>query len=609
MSLGAETARTLRVIAPLGATPTAAQELELIAGSNVTLTGVRVGARLELTIASTGGGGATDHGALTGLADDDHTQYLRLLGRAGGQSAYGGTAASEILHLYGTAHATVGYVHAHDSLVVGDPGTEGAGVDINGTTYTMTCRVSQIDGGRSGLQLHGHSTTYPIYLLGSRSNSDTSGHAAITTSMELLTILATGWTGSHYDQCASIELRSGAGTIGATSSPGEIRLRTTADSAQTPTTRVTIGSDGVVAVAGSMTLGTPLAAGQGGTSFSSYTAGDIPYATGATTLAKLGIGASGTILTSSGTAPQWTAPSAALTGSRVAEEFYGNGRDGALVADGAASIVVDGVTIAPTAGVYTLTGRDILATTLTLSDTVVLAMGGGGVRCLTLVGPASGAAYIQDNGANASGATAGAAPGAAGSTGRNAGAGATGRGTAGAGAAGSNVTRGIGGAGGAGGAAAGGSPAGGNGGTSTRTAADGSPHAGSGLLMLTPPSPVGAGYNGGGGGGAGGHDGVSGVSGGGGAGGGVVSVYAQTLGSNAANITIRANGGDGGNATGSDNGGGGPGGPGFARLVYDYGTSIPTVQANPGAVGTASGAGANGGAGASGSPQTRKLTV
>lgn len=60
MSLGSETARTLRVIAPLGATPTAAQELELIAGSGVTLTGVRVGARLELTVAASGGGGSGD---------------------------------------------------------------------------------------------------------------------------------------------------------------------------------------------------------------------------------------------------------------------------------------------------------------------------------------------------------------------------------------------------------------------------------------------------------------------------------------------------------------------------------------------------------------------
>ena len=43
----------------------------LTAGSNVTLTKTVDG----IAIASSGGGGSSDHGALTGLADDDHTQY------------------------------------------------------------------------------------------------------------------------------------------------------------------------------------------------------------------------------------------------------------------------------------------------------------------------------------------------------------------------------------------------------------------------------------------------------------------------------------------------------------------------------------------------------
>jgi len=51
-----------------------------------------------------------DHGTLLGLADDDHTQYLKLAGRAGGQTAQGGTAASENLNLQSTAHATKGYI-------------------------------------------------------------------------------------------------------------------------------------------------------------------------------------------------------------------------------------------------------------------------------------------------------------------------------------------------------------------------------------------------------------------------------------------------------------------------------------------------------------------
>lgn len=63
-ALGLESAKTLRVIVPVGGTPTAAQELEIVAGSNITLTGTRTGNRVELSIASSGGGGGG--GAPTG---------------------------------------------------------------------------------------------------------------------------------------------------------------------------------------------------------------------------------------------------------------------------------------------------------------------------------------------------------------------------------------------------------------------------------------------------------------------------------------------------------------------------------------------------------------
>jgi hypothetical protein len=44
----------------------------------------------------------------------------------------------------------------------------------------------------------------------------------------------------------------------------------------------------------------------GGTGLTSYTAGDLLYYASGTTLTKLGIGAANTVLTSSGTAPQWS---------------------------------------------------------------------------------------------------------------------------------------------------------------------------------------------------------------------------------------------------------------------------------------------------------------
>jgi len=62
-----------------------------------------------------------DHGSIGGLADDDHTQYALLTGRAGGQTLNGGAASGENLNLSSTAHATknlirLGTLSAYDEL-------------------------------------------------------------------------------------------------------------------------------------------------------------------------------------------------------------------------------------------------------------------------------------------------------------------------------------------------------------------------------------------------------------------------------------------------------------------------------------------------------------
>ncbi|GMU50990.1 MAG: hypothetical protein AMXMBFR33_01360 [Candidatus Xenobia bacterium] len=54
--------------------------------------------------------GVTDHGALTGLGDDDHTQYALSLGRSGGQELIGGTASGNDLTLRSTSHVTLGNI-------------------------------------------------------------------------------------------------------------------------------------------------------------------------------------------------------------------------------------------------------------------------------------------------------------------------------------------------------------------------------------------------------------------------------------------------------------------------------------------------------------------
>ena len=56
------------------------------------------------------------HDLLSGLGDDDHTQYALLLGRAGGQTIQGGTLASQNLTLDSTFHATKGDILITSSL-------------------------------------------------------------------------------------------------------------------------------------------------------------------------------------------------------------------------------------------------------------------------------------------------------------------------------------------------------------------------------------------------------------------------------------------------------------------------------------------------------------
>lgn len=93
--------------------------------------------------------GTQDHGAtLTGLGDDDHAQYALLAGRAGGQTAIGGTAASEGLRLRGTSHATPGFV-AIDRVA----GTEIARYGLVGLLIGKTTSTYDYDLGNRSLEL------------------------------------------------------------------------------------------------------------------------------------------------------------------------------------------------------------------------------------------------------------------------------------------------------------------------------------------------------------------------------------------------------------------------------------------------------------------------
>ncbi len=62
----------------------------------------------------------TEHDQLGGLANDEHLQYLLLSGRSGGQSAVGGTGASEELALRGTSNANLGQIRIQSPIIIDD---------------------------------------------------------------------------------------------------------------------------------------------------------------------------------------------------------------------------------------------------------------------------------------------------------------------------------------------------------------------------------------------------------------------------------------------------------------------------------------------------------
>lgn len=132
------------------------------------------GSEFDLTA---GGAGASDHGSLTGLGDDDHLQYPLSAGRSSGQSLTGGTASAEQLTLESTSHATKGGVRiaASDFMEIPEiaaPGTPSSGFgrlysksggllywkDDGGTEYDLTADTDTSDhGALSGLTDDDHS--------------------------------------------------------------------------------------------------------------------------------------------------------------------------------------------------------------------------------------------------------------------------------------------------------------------------------------------------------------------------------------------------------------------------------------------------------------------
>ena len=156
--------------------------------------------------------------------------------------------------------------------------TAGTGLTLTGTQFSLTTPVTAALGGTG-------QTSY------------TSGDLIYASGTTALSKLAAGTNGYLLTMNAGLPSWQPAPATGVTS----ISFDTTG---LTPSTTTT----------GAVTVGGTLVAANGGTGQSSYTTGDLLYASGSAAISKLGVGTNGYILTVSGGLPSWQpAPATGVT--------------------------------------------------------------------------------------------------------------------------------------------------------------------------------------------------------------------------------------------------------------------------------------------------------
>ena len=139
------------------------------------------------------------------------------------------------------------------------------------------------------------------------------GSTTITAAAPYALTIGTGLSGTSYNGSAAVTIAlntvtTALGGTGLTSyTAGDI----TYYASGTTFTKLGIGTNGQILTSSGTApqWTTNLTTAQGGTGLTTFTAGDIPYYVSGTALSKLGIGTNGQVLTSNGTAPVWSAAS------------------------------------------------------------------------------------------------------------------------------------------------------------------------------------------------------------------------------------------------------------------------------------------------------------
>lgn len=139
-----------------------------------------------------------DHGALQGLGDDDHAQYLLLAGRAGGQTAFGSPTTAESLTLGGSSGANPGTIECLSGINVQDIS---AGTQAYALEYDPTQNLGVYIGGGVNISpdvtFTGGTFIYEVLRGAPRVTSATTPGFAAFTLFNALAILRSATAGNN----------------------------------------------------------------------------------------------------------------------------------------------------------------------------------------------------------------------------------------------------------------------------------------------------------------------------------------------------------------------------------------------------------------------------